>query len=60
MGGCGEACDYKDGIVLTDPHAPSPARGSIPERNMDAWYAAFGVKEGDKLFITPDARVHIW
>lgn len=46
--------------VLTNPHAPNPARGSIPERNMDAWYAAFGVKEGDKAFIKPEDRVRIW
>ena len=46
--------------ILTDPHAPAAARGSIPERNMDAWYAAFGVKEGDKAYIPPDQRVRIW
>jgi predicted metalloendopeptidase len=46
--------------ILTNPHAPFAARGSIPERNMDAWYAAFGVKEGDKLFIKPEDRVKIW
>ncbi len=46
--------------VLTDPHAPSAARGSIPEKNIDAWYAAFGVKEGDKNYLKPEDRVHIW
>jgi putative endopeptidase len=46
--------------ILTNPHAPFAARGSIPERNMDAWYTAFGVKEGDKLFIKPEERVKIW
>jgi putative endopeptidase len=46
--------------LLTDPHAPAPARGSIPERNMDAWYAAFGVKEGDKQYLAPDQRVRLW
>jgi putative endopeptidase len=46
--------------VLTDPHSPAAARGSIPERNMDAWYAAFGVKEGDKLYLKPEERVRIW
>jgi len=46
--------------VLTDPHAPAAARGSIPERNMDAWYAAFDVKEGDKAYIAPEQRVRIW
>ena len=46
--------------ILTDPHAPAAARGSIPERNMDAWYAAFGVKAGDKAYIAPEHRVRIW
>jgi putative endopeptidase len=46
--------------LLTDPHSPAPARGSIPERNMDAWYAAFDVKEGDKQYLAPEDRVRIW
>ena len=46
--------------ILTDPHAPPAARGSIPERNIDAWYTAFGVTPGDKAYLAPDARVHIW
>ena len=46
--------------VLTNPHSPAAARGSIPERNMDAWYAAFNVKEGDKFYIKPEERVKIW
>ena len=47
-------------LVLTNPHAPPAARGSIPERNMDVWYTAFGVKPGDKGYLPPDQRVHIW
>jgi putative endopeptidase len=47
-------------LILTNPHAPSAARGSIPERNMDAWYAAFAVKPGDKAYIADDQRVRIW
>jgi len=46
--------------ILTNPHAPAAARGSIPERNIDAWYTAFGVKPGDKAYLPPDQRVHIW
>jgi putative endopeptidase len=46
--------------ILTDPHSPPAARGTIPVRNMDAWYTAFNVKEGEKLFIKPEARVRIW
>ena len=29
-------------------------------RNIDAWYDAFGVKPGDKLYLKPEDRVHIW
>jgi endothelin-converting enzyme/putative endopeptidase len=47
-------------MLLTNPHSPSPARGTFPERNMDAWYSAFDVKEGDKLYLKPEQRVHIW
>ncbi len=46
--------------LRTDPHSPAAARGSIPERNVDAWYSAFGVQETDKAFIKPEDRVHIW
>jgi predicted metalloendopeptidase len=46
--------------LRTDPHAPAAARGSIPEANMDAWYAAFDVQPGDKAYIAPEQRVRIW
>ena len=29
-------------------------------RNTDGWYDAFGVKSGDKYYLPPDQRVHIW
>jgi predicted metalloendopeptidase len=46
--------------ILGNPHAPAAARGSIPERNMDAWYTAFNVQAGDKAFLKPEERVRIW
>ncbi len=46
--------------MLSNPHSPHPVRGSNPERNIDAWYDAFGVKQGDKMYLPPDMRVHIW
>ncbi|HEY7642973.1 MAG TPA: M13 family metallopeptidase [Steroidobacteraceae bacterium] len=46
--------------MLTDPHSPRDARGTFPERNMDAWYAAFDVKPGEKLYLDPQDRVRIW
>jgi putative endopeptidase len=29
-------------------------------RNVDAWYTAFNIRPGDKLYLAPEARVHIW
>src|SRR5690349_3234010 len=52
--------DAVRGMMLTNPHSPSMARGSYPERNIDAWYTAFDVKEGDKMYLKPEERVHIW
>jgi predicted metalloendopeptidase len=52
--------DAMRSMILTDPHAPPSARGMLPEQNIDAWYTAFGVKEGDKLYIPPEKRVRIW
>ena len=46
--------------MLTDPHSPRDFRGTSPVRNMDAWYAAFDVKPGDKLYLVPSDRVKIW
>ena len=45
--------------VLTDGHAPGEFRAATV-RNIDAWYAAFGVKEGDAEYVKPEDRVHIW
>lgn len=45
--------------VLTDPHAPSEFRADTV-RNGDAWYKAFDVKPGDKLYLAPGDRVRIW
>ncbi|HEV7386763.1 MAG TPA: M13-type metalloendopeptidase [Phenylobacterium sp.] len=46
--------------VVSDPHSPRQYRVNGPVRNIDAWYAAFGVKPGDALYVAPDKRVRIW
>lgn len=46
--------------VLTDPHSPAKYRVNGVVRNLDAWYDAFGVKEGDSLYLPPEKRVKIW
>jgi putative endopeptidase len=45
--------------VLTDGHAPDEFRAATV-RNIDAWYAAFDVKAGEKLYLAPGERVRIW
>lgn len=47
-------------IVTSNPHAPSMYRGSNPMTNIDAFYDAFGVKPGDKMYRAPAERVRIW
>ena len=46
--------------LLTDPHSPAIARANEPLRNIDAWYDAFNVKEGDKMYKPSDKRIRIW
>ena len=46
--------------LANDPHSPANARSSVPLRNVDAWYDAFGVKTGDKLYLAPAERVRLW
>ncbi|HTU11763.1 MAG TPA: M13 family metallopeptidase, partial [Allosphingosinicella sp.] len=46
--------------VLTDPHSPDEFRVNGAVRNIDAWYRAFNVQPGDRLYLPPDQRVHIW
>jgi len=46
--------------VLNNPHSPPHYRVVGPTRNVDGWYAAFGVKPGDKLYLPPDQRVKLW
>ena len=46
--------------IKIDPHSPTMTRGIQPLLNMDAFYEAFNIKEGDKMYIKPEARVRIW
>ncbi|HEX3423448.1 MAG TPA: M13 family metallopeptidase [Sphingomicrobium sp.] len=46
-------------IVLTNEHAPDQFRAQTV-RNIDAWYPAFNVKPGQKLYLAPSDRVKIW
>ena len=46
--------------VTTGPHSPAKYRVNGVVRNMDAWYDAFGVTEGDDMYLPPEDRVQIW
>jgi putative endopeptidase len=46
--------------IKTDPHSPPAVRGTAPVVNQEGFYAAFGVKEGDKMYLPPERRVDIW
>jgi putative endopeptidase len=46
--------------VMTNPHSPGEYRVNGVVRNVDAWYTAFHVQPGDKLYLAPEQRVHIW
>ncbi len=45
--------------IVTDSHAPAEYRADCV-RNLDAWYAAFDVKPGQKLWLAPGDRVKVW
>jgi putative endopeptidase len=47
-------------LLVSDVHSPYAFRVIGPMRNVDAWYAAFGVKPGDTYYLAPQDRVRIW
>ena len=51
---------YIPNQIKVDPHSPDYLRAFAPLTNVDSWYKAFDVKEGDKLYRKPEDRVKIW
>jgi predicted metalloendopeptidase len=47
-------------LIKIDPHSPTEIRGTVPERNQAAFYDAYGVKPGDKMYLPPEQRVTLW
>jgi putative endopeptidase len=47
-------------LIKTDPHSPGEHRANAPVTNIDAWYDAFHVQEGDKMYKAKEARTRIW
>nr|WP_299343453.1 M13 family metallopeptidase [Allomuricauda sp.] len=46
--------------IKTDPHSPGQVRAIQPLLNVQAFYDAFDIKEGDKMYLAPEERVQIW
>jgi endothelin-converting enzyme/putative endopeptidase len=47
-------------LLTIDPHSPSKFRANGAAVNVDAFYEAFDVKEGDGMYLPPEERVRIW
>jgi len=45
--------------IKTDGHSPAKWR-TYTVRNLDAWYPAYDVKQGQKLYLAPEQRVRVW
>lgn len=52
--------EYLEYLITVDPHSPNMARVNAALPEIDAWYDAFKIKKGDKLFIPASKRAHIW
>lgn len=52
--------EFIDRQIKTDPHSPAEARVNAALPQIDAWYKAFNVKKGDKLFLDKKKRANIW
>ena len=46
--------------IKTDPHSPGLVRATQPLLNIQEFYDAFDIKEGDAMYLAPEKRVHIW
>jgi endothelin-converting enzyme/putative endopeptidase len=47
-------------LLRTDPHSPVQFRALVPLSNVQAFYEAFHIKPGDKMYRAPDKRVEVW
>ena len=47
-------------LIKTDPHSPGMYRAIVPLQNIEAFYEAFDIQEGDEMYVAPEERVAIW
>jgi putative endopeptidase len=47
-------------LLTVDVHAPAEVRGTLPLRNMDAFYEAFAIEPGDAMYLPPEERIVVW
>jgi putative endopeptidase len=47
-------------LLKSDPHSPPEFRANGTLKNQAGFYEAFGVKEGDKMYLAPNQRVNMW
>ena len=52
--------EYVKYLLTVDVHSPNYARVNAALPMIDAWYDAFKVKKGDKMFVPKNKRAHIW
>lgn len=52
--------EYAKMSLTTDEHGPVEVRVDVPVRNFDEFYEAFGIKEGDPMYMKPEDRIIFW
>ena len=57
---CNQRPEYQEMLITVDPHSPNFARVNAALPHIDAWYEAFGVKPGDKMYIPKEQRLPLW
>ena len=51
--------EYRIRLITSDPHSPCDFRANLV-KNMNEFYEAFEVKEGDQMYLAPEERVRMW
>ena len=52
--------EYQKLLLQVDVHGPAYLRCNMPPRNFPEWYATFGVKKSDEMYLAPSKRVVVW